>query len=196
MMKGLELTRVFEEPGVSGAVPLEERPAGGELVASLRSGDWLIVAKLDRAFRGAADALTKAEAWKKQGVKLIVADMGVDPVTDNGVSKMFFGMLALVAEFERDRIRDRVTNGRTAKKARGGHIGGAAPFGFRVEGEGKEAQLVPVPEQQVALVTIRALCRGGVSSREIAREVERTHGLKVSHATVRKICRDAGAPHA
>ncbi len=144
------------------------------MVGLLKPGDVLIVAKLDRAFRSAADALNRADAWKKQGVRLIVADMGVEPVTDNGASKMFFGMLALVAEFERDRIRDRLSNGRHAKAAKGGHLGGEAPFGYRVEGLGKDARLIEVPEQQAALATIRELC-GSMALRKIAEEVERVN---------------------
>ena len=47
-MHGLALARVFLEQGVSGSVPLGERPAGRELVAALQPGDAVIAAKLDR----------------------------------------------------------------------------------------------------------------------------------------------------
>lgn len=73
------------------------------------------MAKLDRAFRNAADALATAEQLNAQKIDLIVADMGSEPVIQNGVSRMFFGMLALVAEFERERIRERLADGRGAK---------------------------------------------------------------------------------
>ena len=188
--RGEAIARIFSDAGVSGSIPLEQRPAGGELVALLRPGDTVVVAKLDRAFRSAADALARADAWKKQGVRLVVADMGTDAVTDNGVAKLFFGMLALVAEFERDRLRERIAEGRRGKAAKGGHIGGSAPFGFRIEGEGKAARLVEVPEQQAALATIRSLC-GQASLRRIVSAVEAEHGLKLSYEAVRRICREA-----
>jgi DNA invertase Pin-like site-specific DNA recombinase len=178
------LDHIFEEPGVSGGKPLADRPAGAELMTLLQRGDALIVAKLDRAFRNAADALVLAEQWKKQGVDLIIADMGSEPVTQNGSSKMFFGMLALVAEFERERIKERTAEGRLGKKSKGGHIGGTAPFGYRVEGRGREATLVPIPEQQAALATMRELRAQGQSFRAIAAAVEQRHALKVSHMTV------------
>jgi DNA invertase Pin-like site-specific DNA recombinase len=188
MLRGEVVARLFTEPGVSGSTPLEDRPAGSELVALLQPGDTLILAKLDRAFRNAADALTRADRWKRQGVRLIVADMGPEPVTDNGVAKMFFGMLALVAEFERERILERTTEGRRAKAARGGHIGGTAPFGYQVLGIGKEAKLVEVEEQQAALATIRELC-GNASFRRIAAIVRDRHGIALSHEAVRRICK-------
>ena len=189
-VRGEQLSRIFEDAAVSGSIPLERRPAGAELVAVLKPGDTVIVSKLDRAFRHAADALTRAETWKSQGVRLIVADMGPDAVTDNGVSKMFFGMLALVAEFERGRILERTAEGRSAKARAGGHVGGSAPFGYRVEGTGRQAHLVEVPEQQAAIATIRLLC-GALSHRRIAAEVAVRHpGVQLSYAAVRRICRE------
>ena len=183
-LAGLRVARIFEEPGVSGGTALAERPGGRELLVVLRPGDTVIVAKLDRAFRNAADALATAEAWKRRGVDLIVADMGTEPVTQNGVSRMFFGMLALVAEFERERIKERSAEGRAAKRRAGGHIGGDAPFGWRRVGAGRAARLERDPEQQAALATIRKLAAEGMSSRAIAAAVKDRHGLAVSHVAV------------
>src|SRR5438270_7383175 len=186
LMRGLPLDRMFVEGGFTGSRSLDTRPVGRAVCAALGPGDTLIVAKLDRAFRNAADALSKADAWRRQGVSLIVADMGADPVTGNGVAKMFFGMLALVAEFERDRILERTNEGRRAKAARGGHVGGSAPFGFRVDGVGREARLVAIPEQRPALRTALAL-RGKLSLRGIAGVVEERHGIRVSHEAIRNL---------
>jgi DNA invertase Pin-like site-specific DNA recombinase len=186
MSRGAAIDQMFVEGGVTGSRPLESRPLGRELCAMLQPGDTVIVAKLDRAFRNAADALSKAEAWRRQGIKLIVADMGSEPVTDNGVAKMFFGMLALVAEFERDRLLERTNEGRRAKKAVGGHIGGSAPFGYRVVGSGRDARLVEVPEFQAAIRTIQSL-RGRASLRQIVQRVRAAHRVRISHEGVRRI---------
>ncbi len=51
-LAGLRVARVFEEPGVSGGTALADRPGGRELLAVLRPGDTVIVAKLDRAGSG------------------------------------------------------------------------------------------------------------------------------------------------
>jgi DNA invertase Pin-like site-specific DNA recombinase len=186
-LAGLTVARIFDEPGISGGKPLAERPAGQELLAVLRPGDTLIVAKLDRAFRNASDALATAERLKAGKVDLIIADMGSEPVTQNGVSRMFFGMLALMAEFERERLRERSAEGRMAKRENGGHIGGSVPFGYRKIGAGRAARLEPDPAQQDAIATMRALAAVGVPSRAIAAAVQDRHGFKASHVTVNKL---------
>ena len=76
-------------------------------MAAISKGDVVVSAKLDRAFRSAADALAVLEELKDQGVSLHLIDLGGD-VTGNGVSKMVFTILAAVAEGERDRIRERI----------------------------------------------------------------------------------------
>jgi DNA invertase Pin-like site-specific DNA recombinase len=192
-LAGLAIDEIVEEAGVSGSRPLAERPNGGTLLARLRKGDTLIVAKLDRAFRNAADALATAEQLKAEKIDLVVADMGSEPVTQNGVSRMFFGMLALVAEFERERIRERLADGRGAKRAAGGHIGGQTPFGFSKVGVGRAARLEPDPAQQEAIITIHTLAAEGMASRAIAVAVKAQHGLPVSHVTVRAVLKREAA---
>jgi putative DNA-invertase from lambdoid prophage Rac len=190
MIRGEEIAEVFSDAGVSGSVPLEDRPAGKRLLATLKKGDTLIVAKLDRIFRNATDALVRSDAFKDKGIKLILVDMGNDPVTENGTGRIFFGMLALVAEFERHRILERTDNGRQAKRAKGGHIGGTAPFGYQVVGHGKEARLEPVEDQQFAIRDAKALHAEGHSLRKIADHIRVAYGLSISHEAVRRIIND------
>jgi len=92
-----------------------------------------------------------------------------------------------VAEFERSRIKERVADGRQGKAAKGGHIGGTAPFGYRVEGTGKAAVLVPVPAEQEALETIRKARNEGLSLRRIADLVHERHGLSISHVAIQRV---------
>ena len=97
----------FIDRGISGSVPLVLRPEGKEMLNAAQKGDVIVAAKMDRLFRSAIDALQTAEELKKRGIDLVLLDIGSDPVTGNGVGKMFFGIIACVAEFERDRIRER-----------------------------------------------------------------------------------------
>ncbi len=69
-MHGLVLDDVVVEEGVSGSVPVAERPKGRALFAKLAKGDTVIAPKLDRLFRSALDALRVVEGLRKRGVSL------------------------------------------------------------------------------------------------------------------------------
>ena len=160
MTNGWGVDRIYSDEGVSGSTPLAERPEGGKLVRALQPGDVVIAAKMDRLFRSAQDALNTVDKFKKAGVKLILVDMGTDPVTENGVSKMLFTVLAAMAEFEKGRILERMADGRKGKKAKGGHTGGQAPYGYRVEGLGRDAVLVEEPGEQAVIRRAKELIAG------------------------------------
>lgn len=186
LMRGADVSEVFTDAGVSGSTPLRQRPAGERLLAALHPGDTIIVAKLDRIFRSAADALTMVEELKDNGIDLIVTDMGIDPVTQNGASKMFFGMMACVAEFERSRIKERQADGIRAKRGKAGFTGGKRPFGYQIQGSGKDAILVPDQAEQAALELIQRLRSEGQGYQRIADQVTAT-GLPISHMTIKRI---------
>lgn len=182
MMQGLDDV-VFFEDVCSGSIPLGEREGGKALLAVLKPGDNVIVTKLDRVFRNATDALTQADAFKAKGINLYLIDMGTEPVTNNGMSRMFFGMLALMAEFERSRIQERTQDGRTAKKAKGGHVGGTRPFGYDVIGKGREAVLQPREGEYEYIQEILDRKARGESLRKISSWLS-TQGINLSHVGV------------
>jgi putative DNA-invertase from lambdoid prophage Rac len=163
MMHGLQVDRTFIEGGVSGSVPLNERPQGKALLAGLKPGDTVITAKLDRMFRSALDALGVLADLKTKGVSLHMIDLGGD-VTGNGISKLVFTILSAVAEAERDRIRERISIVKADQKSRQRYLGGKVPFGFCV---GDEGALVPDAAQQAAIETVHCLRAKGTPMRTI-----------------------------
>jgi DNA invertase Pin-like site-specific DNA recombinase len=185
MQRGAGLDGVHVEAGVSGAVPFHERPEGGKLWAELRKGDTLVAAKLDRCFRSAADCLAVVEAFKARGVHLFLLDLngGADDVSGNDIARLFLTIVSAFAEFERDRIGERIRATKRAQKARGEHLGGRAPFGYRVGDCGK---LVPVPEQQQALQRMRALRTEGLTLRAIQARVAEG-GIQLSHVSIKRL---------
>jgi len=65
-----------------------------------------------------------------------------------GISKLVFTILSAVAEAERDRTRERITEVKRDQRIRGRYLGGKVPWGWR---SGDNGELVPVPEQQQAI---------------------------------------------
>ena len=86
-MHGLTLRRVVVEEGVSGSIPVHERPGGGALFVKVKKGDVVIAPKLDRLFRSALDALQVVEDLRKRGVSLHLLDLGGD-ISGNGPRKL------------------------------------------------------------------------------------------------------------
>jgi putative DNA-invertase from lambdoid prophage Rac len=181
LMHGMAVDQVFVERGVSGSKPLSDRTQGAALLAVIRPGDTVITPKLDRMFRSALDALGVLADLKAKGVSLHMIDLGGD-VTGNGISKLVFTILSAVAEAERDRTRERITEVKRDQRTRGRYLGGVPPFGWRV-GDGGE--LVAVPEQQKALARMRMMRASGTALRAIAEQIT-AEGVKISHVGVKQ----------
>jgi putative DNA-invertase from lambdoid prophage Rac len=175
-MHGLTLTEVAVEEGVSGSVPVEERPVGGQLFAKIARGDIII------------DALKVVESLKTRGVKLHLLDLGGD-IAGNGLSKLFLTIAAAFAEAERDRIRERIGQSKADQKARGRYLGGIVPFGFR---RGDDGELVSHEAEQEAIQEIVALRAQRKPLRAIAAAMAEK-GHRVSHQGVADIVRAASA---
>lgn len=184
LMKGLQIEAWYVERGVSGGKPLQLRPEGAKLLDALKPGDTLIAAKLDRLFRSASDALNVAEMLKKRGVSLHLLDLGGD-ITSNGISKMFFQIVAAFAEFERERIGERITDVKSNERLRGSFLGGEKPFGYDVV----EGALIANQSEQEALSAARNMRGAGVSFRGISARLKRD-GVKVSHATLARLLKN------
>ena len=111
-------------------------------------------------FRSASDCLAVVEAFKARGVSLFLLDLngGADDVSGNGIARLFLTIVSAFAEFERDRIGERIRATKRAQKARGEYLGGKPPFGFQVNAAG---QLVVDPDQQATIRRMRTLRVGG-----------------------------------
>ena len=188
--KGLAMTHnvsidVFmNDGGVSGADEFFDRLARHDV--KLRKGDVIIVAKLDRFSRDAADALGTIKKLKEMGVRLIINGHGDVTDDSNVVARLMLEVMAVFAGHERRVIKARQRDGQLNKKARGGHIGGSAPFGYRVDGRGHDAHLVEDEQQQAALSRAKSLRDSGMSLRKISALILEEAGIKVSHEALRR----------
>ena len=107
---------------VSGSVAASERKGFGQLLNKLEAGDVLVVTKLDRLGRNAMDVRATVEALTGMGVRVhCLALGGVDLTSPAG--KMTMGVIAAVAEFERDLLIERTQAGLSRAVAEGKTLG-------------------------------------------------------------------------
>jgi DNA invertase Pin-like site-specific DNA recombinase len=182
MMKGWVVAEFFIDRGVSGSVPLIKRPEGQRLLASVVTGDVIITARLDRAFRSAADALGTLEGFKEQGVGLHMIDLGGD-VCGNGISKLVFTILSAVAENEHDRIGERIRDVKRHLAMQGVYGGGKRPFGFEIV----DGRLVPHKIEQAAIARMQALRAAETPLREISATIAAEFNKVMTPMTVKRI---------
>ncbi|WP_394253552.1 recombinase family protein [Arthrobacter pityocampae] len=101
---------------------LAKRPALDDALEYLRAGDTLVVTKLDRLGRSVRNLKEVADGLQRRGIGLKALSQGIDTTTPGG--RLFFHMLAAIAEFEHDLIVERTKDGLAAARARGRTGGG------------------------------------------------------------------------
>jgi len=119
---GVTLERIYVDHGLTGTN--RERPGLREALAACRAGDTLVVTKLDRLARSLPDARDIVDELTRRQVRLQIAGAVHDP--DDPVGRLLFNVLAMVAEFESDLIRQRTREGMRVAKAKG-HLRGKQP---------------------------------------------------------------------
>ena len=112
--------RVYVDHGISGAA--EDRPDLERLLDQLRDGDVVVVTKLDRLGRSLPQVFDIVETIEQRGAGLrSLAESDID--TTSAAGKLVFRIFAVVAEFERDRLRERTLEGIARARAEGTHLG-------------------------------------------------------------------------
>ena len=145
----IPLAGFYADDGVTGIIPLHERPEGVRLLedAKARKFDAVLVYKLDRLGREPRLILNAVKDLEDLGV--IVKSMTEPFETSTPAGRFLLTILSGVAGLERDNIIQRSAEGIGRLVREGAWVGGVAPYGYRVEGKRKEARLViseaPVP---------------------------------------------------
>jgi DNA invertase Pin-like site-specific DNA recombinase len=161
----LEVIGSFEDPGVSGTVPLADRPGLSQaLVTAMTSGAGaLVVARHDRLARDTLIALLIERAFADAGIRILFAD------SSNGESdadRFTRTVLHAAAEQAKRDVVRRLAAGRAVKAATkpGSYVGGRPPFGYRAHGH----ELAIDADHAEIVRRIYKLARNGKSIREIA----------------------------
>ena len=162
---GAELIDLVVDNGVSGSRPLSER-AGGRRVASLLretkpEADAVVIVRIDRLARDAAEALRLLRQFSSGRVGLISLDDRLDLTSPQG--RAMAGVAAVFAQLERELIAERTAQA-LAELRDQGRVYGAVPFGY----DAVDGYLVEKPEEQAVLEQIVDLRNTGMSYRGIA----------------------------
>lgn len=112
---GVDASRIYFDHGISGRT--KQRPGLNQALAACRTGDTLIVTKLDRLARSVHDASEISEFLQSQGISLQIGSEVYNPAVPTG--KLLFNVLAMVAEFEADLISARTREGMAIAKRKG-----------------------------------------------------------------------------
>ena len=184
MSHNLVIDQFIEDGGVSGADPFFARLEANSV--TLQQGDTVIVAKLDRFSRDLLDALQSIKKCKELGVKLIINGHGDVTDSSNIYAQLMLEILCSFAGHERRVLKERQKQGQAAKRKAGGHLGGSAKFGYRIEGTGQAATLVAIPHEQAALKYAKEMRATGISFRAISAILKTSHKVIVSHEAIRR----------
>ncbi|PYU25521.1 MAG: resolvase [Acidobacteria bacterium] len=156
----------YIDDGISSSK--ERRPQLERLMfdAKKRKFDAVLVYRFDRFARSMRELVNALAEFQSLGIEFISLHEGIDTSTPNG--RLVFGIMASVAEFERELIRDRVRSGIQHAKAKGKRLGR--------------------PRVQVDAGRIDGLRRQGRSWSQISRETGlSTSGVRRAFASLAKI---------
>ena len=146
-----EIAGEYEDAGKSGK-SIEGRIAFNQMMDDIKSGkdevSYVLVFKLSRFGRNAADVLATLQVMQDFGVNLICVEDGIDSSKDAG--KLMISVLSAVAEIERENIRVQTMEGRMQKAREGKWNGAFAPYVYSLI----DGKLEVNEEEAVAIRTI------------------------------------------
>ena len=123
---------VYQERGISAFKwRFTDRPVGAVLDRRLERGDHVTIAKLDRAFRNAREALETIDVWRERGVTLHITSINID--TDSPWGRCMLTVMAAFAEMERTMIAERTREVLAWCESQGLRHTREAGYGFRWE---------------------------------------------------------------
>lgn len=170
-----EIVGEYEDAGKSGK-SIERRMQFRQMMEDVKSGkdniSYVLVFKLSRFGRNAADVLSTLQVMQDFGVNLICVEDGIDSSKDAG--KLMISVLSAVAEIERENIRVQTMEGRIQKAREGKWNGGFAPYGYQLV----NGKLEINEEEAVAIRTIYdQYVNTDIGSNGISKYLE-NHGIR------------------
>ena len=169
VVKSWRVVAVFADEGLSGTLPVEDRPGLAALMAAAGAGeiDAVIVLALDRLGRKTGLVLDVVDQLAASSVEVVSVKEALDTTTPSG--RFVLTMFAALAQLERDTIVQRTTDGRNVRGRRDGERGGAVPLGYRRVWDANGVASVEVDQEAAATVrSVFDMRSAGQTMRQIA----------------------------
>ena len=165
---GYQLAEVCIDAGISGS-RMDNRPALNKALCAIKPGNALVFYSLSRLGRSTRDILAISD--QLQACKADMVSLSEQFDTTTAAGKLMFGMLALLAEFERGLVSERTKMALAQKKATG-EVYSPTPYGYK-EVEGR---LVEVRKEAGVVADILRKREQGQSYDAIAHDLN-TNGI-------------------
>lgn len=129
-LNSIAITKIYRDDGITGTLPLQDRPAGTELLADAKDGRFqlVLIFKLDRLGRSTRVILNAVHDLDAMDIK--VRSMTEPFDTSNASGRFLLTILAGVADLERSNILQRMDLGATRAAKDGKWLGGIVPYGY------------------------------------------------------------------
>lgn len=174
----------YEDKGLSGYY--SDRPDFQRLLHDIEMGKIRAVAcyKLDRISRKTSDLMKLLEFFERYNVTLLVCSNNIN--TQISTSKIIIQVLAIIAEFERDILTERIQDNLMELAKDGRWMGGTTPTGFTAQrvstGSGRNKSaisfLVPIPEEKQLVQKLFSYFLKTRSLNSTAKELNKEYSTK------------------